>query len=260
MPQYADWTTRANTVAVVNTTTETIPAGGIVATVGDPDEHGRKRVGKPTSNGQLGCYIVGPQPILPADSEDGEPVGWATFDCPALGAYDPADGAPAIGEVWGPGVGSWLLQRGRAGFLIDGPHDELDGRVVVLRIGGEVDDYDTYYNGSYDDGTGGTSWSHDAIISLGCNEDVESATVGEIVYDKVRYTVTLIMRNRRPFASISMEVLEEDTIAVPTECKEVLTDVDVSVDVECVDGIITATPTVTKTTELIRVIACGECV
>lgn len=135
MPQFNDWGERANSLAVVNATYETIPSGAIVAVSGAPDAKGRPVVGKPTANGQPGCLIVTGQSILPANSTDGEPTGWATFDTPAPAAFDPADGTPVLGEEWGPGEGSWLLRKGKPGFRIDGPPDADGPRVIVVRVG-----------------------------------------------------------------------------------------------------------------------------
>lgn len=110
-----------------------------------------------------------------------------------------------------------------------------------------------YPYGSYDDGDGGASIQHDAILNLGC----DAATTGNILYDSVRYTTVGLVRRGRLTLSISMEILEEDAVAVATECVEVVIKGDETgdTDVECVDGDIVFT----KKTRKIRAVVCKAC-
>lgn len=111
------------------------------------------------------------------------------------------------------------------------------------------DDYPYPGYGSYDDGDGGATWSHDSTINIGC--DTGS---GNIIGDVVRYTHVLFVRRGRPTVSTSLEVLEEDKILVATECKEVPD--PATFDLYC-DG---ATPVLDFDTFKIRTIVCVACV
>lgn len=250
MDNLQDYTIHSNPIPFVNTTSERIPPGAILANNGNPDDRGRKRMGKPTANSQRGCYLNGPFSIEAAG--DANSFGWCSWNSPFIAAYDAAGPTPVIGEMWGPQAGSWFLGKDRVGFLIDG--EAVDGLVAVVRDFALEDDYPYPGYGSYDDGDGGATWQHDSTLNIGCDE-----ATGNIIGDEVRYTTVLFVRRGRPTASISMEVLVEDKILVATECKEVVVDVAVTVDVECVDGVITATPTVTTTTDFVRSVACGVC-
>lgn len=114
------------------------------------------------------------------------------------------------------------------------------------------DDY-PYPYGSYDDGDGGASVQHDAILNLGC----DAATTGNILYDSVRYTTVGLVRRGRLTLSISMEALDEDVVAVETECVEVVIKGDETgdTDVKCVVGDIVFT----KKTKKIRAVVCKAC-
>lgn len=81
---------------------------------------------QPTADGEW-VVVAGPHGI------QGETVGVVTSDFPALAAYDPDDGTPAVGEIWGAGVGTYLLKKGRAGFRIAGDPDTETEIVSVER-------------------------------------------------------------------------------------------------------------------------------
>lgn len=125
---YQDSSEHCNPIPFVNSTSDRIPPGAVLANAGSPDTKGRKLMGKPTSDGQTGCYLNSPFSV-----EEGD-AGWCSYHTPFLAAYD-VDGpdVPAIGETWGPEAGSWYLAKDQPGFLIDGDPDE--GLVPVLRVG-----------------------------------------------------------------------------------------------------------------------------
>ncbi|TXH18981.1 MAG: hypothetical protein E6R03_01260 [Hyphomicrobiaceae bacterium] len=228
----------------VATEADQIPPYGIVRLVSFAD--GEWTIAAPASDDEPHVYVLGDKTLT---NESGDKAS-ATFAPLGRVAYDPTDGEPILNEEWGPKAGEFLLRKGYLGFRCAGAADGFTA--VFARIPNFFEEgYDTYY-GSYDDGDGGTSWSHEATLNLGCDTTEASETEGKIVYDRVRYTVVLIMRNRRPFASISMEVLEENKVAVDTTCKEFLTK---DSTVACVDGDIVFT----KVTEKVRVISCVAC-
>lgn len=172
-----------------------------------------------------------------------------------IAAKDGGLGRPAYHSVWDAESQQMVRfsdSKARAIPWTFGVFVGFDKTGAPVYITSDDEDYYPEY-GSYDDGDGGTSWSHDAILNLACDTDSGAPTEGDIVYDKVRYTVTLIMRNRRPFASIAMEVLEEKAVAVNTVCKEVV--IPTGTTAECVDGDIV----LTLETEKIRVIDCVAC-
>lgn len=129
------FTTRLPSLPVVNTTSETIPPGAVLAIAGVPDQYGRIPVGKPTSNNQLGCLVNGPTPILPASSAEGSPFGTAYYETPIPVAYKTADGTPVAHESWGAESGQWYLKRGHSGFVIHGGFDAASKTVVAVRTG-----------------------------------------------------------------------------------------------------------------------------
>lgn len=189
-------------------------------------------------------YVLGNKTLTNASGDRGDAMFWP------LGriAYDPADGTPAINEVWGPKAGTFLLRKGYLGFRCAG---EADGNTAVFARVPEVDlddEYPGYGYGSYDDGDGGATWSHDATINIGCDTGT-----GNVIGDVVRYTHVLFVRRGRPTVSTSLEVLEEDKVIVQTACKEWID--PATVELTCVDGV----PTLDFTTEKVRVVVCGVC-
>lgn len=171
-----------------------------------------------------------------------------------IAARDGGLGRPAYHSVWDAKSQKMIRfsdSKARAIPWTIGLFVGFDKDGSPIYITSDDEDYYPEY-GYYDDGDGGTSWSHDAILNLGC-DTASGDTQGDIVYDKVRYTATLIIRNRRPFVSISMRVLEENVVAVNTVCKEVV--IPTGTTAECVDGDIV----LTLQTEKIRVIDCVVC-
>lgn len=167
-----------------------------------------------------------------------------------IAAKDGGLGRPAYHSVWDAGSQQMVRFSNDKVRVVPwslGLFVGFDASGTPIYISADDEDYYPEY-GSYDDGDGGTSWSHDATINVGCDTGT-----GNIIGDVVRYTVTLIMRNRRPFASIAIDVLEEDKIIVETECVEVV--IPEGTTVECVDGEIVFT----KQTDWVRTIVCKGC-
>lgn len=232
-------------IPVLNSSGEDIPPYGVMR-LSAAGEDGVRVVGAPSVDDDPHVYVNG------SGTLNNGVRGFVRFVPLGPVAYDPADGEPALNEEWGPAAGGFLLRKGNLGFRCAGGADGFTA--VFARIPNFFEEeYDTYGYGSYDDGDGGTTWSHDAIINIGCDTSEGSPTLGDIVYDKVRYTVTLIMRNRRPFSSISMEVLEENAVAVATECKEIID--HSTITLTCVDGV----PTLDFDTFKMRGIVCVTC-
>ncbi len=67
--------------------------------------------------------------IVPQDSG-----GLCSLGEMSLAAYDPNDGAPNIGEIWGPRSGTWLLKKDTGGFLVIGAPDATNNTVLVLPV------------------------------------------------------------------------------------------------------------------------------
>lgn len=120
-------------VPAKNSTTEVIPAGGIVRVAGIDTDTGAFLVDKPDVDGSGYVAVVG-MALIPAEG-----FGQIHFDPRAIAAYDRADGTPAPGESWGARAGSWLLRKGELGFVI------LDGfgigLVNVVRLGGVTNEF-----------------------------------------------------------------------------------------------------------------------
>lgn len=99
-------------VPVYNTTSDVIPGFALMKRTG-VNADGQITVAKPDADG-LVCMVNGPLAIGPSS------VGQGSWDVQAIIAYDPQDGAPAAGETWGAGTGSWIARKDKSGFLIDG--------------------------------------------------------------------------------------------------------------------------------------------
>jgi hypothetical protein len=75
-------------------------------------------VDEPSDEIKLGLILgTGPQ------TSDSGYENQGTFDFPAMLEYDPADGEPANGELWGPKEGSTLLRKAHPGFICIGDAD-----------------------------------------------------------------------------------------------------------------------------------------
>lgn len=167
-----------------------------------------------------------------------------------MAARDGGLGRPAYHSVWDADaktltrfsdekvrVVTWPLGL-FVGFAADG------SAVYVSNV---EEDY-PYPYGSYDDGDGGSTISHDSTINIGC--DTGS---GNIIGDVVRYTTVGLIRRGRLYLTISMEVLEEDKILVETECKEII---DLAtLTLECIAGV----PTLDFESDYVRSIVCKPC-
>lgn len=226
-------------IPVLNSSGEDIPPYGVVrlATAGTD---GVRTVDAPNADNDPHVYVNGAGTLHNGDR------GFVRFLSLGAIAYDAADGEPAINAIYGPKRGSFRVHPGYFGFRIAG---EADGKTVTAaRVPEAFEEDYPYPYGSYDDGDGGASVQHDAILNLGCDAD----DTGNILYDSVRYTTVGLVRRGRLTLSISMEVLEEDVVAVATECKEVLL---ATSTIACVDGDIVFT----KNSEKVRVISCKAC-
>lgn len=222
-----------------------IPPFGVVALVSESE--GVWTVGKTATNNNPHVYILGDKTLTNASGDKADATFWPWGRV----AYEPADGVPAINEEWGPKAGSFYLHKDQQGFRITGGADGFT--VAAVRIPNDTGE-DDYPYGSYGGGAGGSSYAHQAILNIGCDE-----ATGNIVADLVEYTVIGFNRAGRLYLSISMEVIDEDFTAVPTVCVEVVTGVSVSIAISETDCVISATPTVTETLTEIRTIDCGSC-
>lgn len=89
--------------------TGTVSAGGKALTCARPDGT-RQR-----------CYLIN-GPVAVSN------FGWGRMCSPtAYALYDEADGAPAVGEVWGPASASWKLRKAPASILQEGGFLVLGG-------------------------------------------------------------------------------------------------------------------------------------
>src|SRR5262249_49743154 len=62
---------------------------------------------------------------------DGE-YGMCTRADMMAALYEPDDGTPAYGEIWGVGADSFVLRRGLSGWFVIGGSDEGESLVAVL--------------------------------------------------------------------------------------------------------------------------------
>lgn len=101
-------------VPILNTTSEVIPAGGLMSVVGVDATTGAFKVAKPSTDGDPTVCVNGFS-LIPANG-----TGQGSFDPRAIVAYDPADGTPAVGDSWGAASGTWLAKKGSPGFTVLG--------------------------------------------------------------------------------------------------------------------------------------------
>lgn len=145
-----------------------IPAYGIVEIAGDSDDNGVFPVRMPTSDGSKMVLIVAGG-NLPYQA-----TGQASWASPIPCRYDPNDGLPVTGEVWGPAAGSWLLRKGKSGFRIFGsPGNNV---VNVVRDPTAVPAYPSGY-GSHPVLFGAVSWHSITALSFSvCTVTIETTT------------------------------------------------------------------------------------
>lgn len=101
-----------------NSSTNTIPPFGLVRVMGTTTD-GALLVDQPNQDGQ-DVYVNGPQAILP--NNGATPAlggfGMVTKAFPIWAQYDTTSGTPAIGDTWGAANGSYLLTKGKGGFVV----------------------------------------------------------------------------------------------------------------------------------------------
>lgn len=107
---------RLRWLAVQNDTSEAVPAFAAMRVTGEQAD-GAFTVDKPNRDGQTDLLFNGPLDI-PAGL-----AGQGYRELPASALYEPGDGAPAAGEVWGAQAGNWRLRKGRPGFVVLGGAD-----------------------------------------------------------------------------------------------------------------------------------------
>ena len=104
---------------------ETIPAFAVVRVTGSGTDD-VYTAAKPDEDGQY-AFVWGIH-----DTPAGF-VGTLTNDYPAYALYESGDGAPAVGETWGAGAGSFKLRKDKPGFRVVGSPDATLGVVPVAR-------------------------------------------------------------------------------------------------------------------------------
>lgn len=115
-------------IPILNQGATDIPPYGLVRVTGFDDDTQAFTVEESDVDG-LGDVLVNGPNLVAVDE-----VGQAERADPTIIAYDPDDGAPANGESWGSGSGTWLAKKDQKGFTILG---EADGGVVnAVRQGG----------------------------------------------------------------------------------------------------------------------------
>ena len=105
----------ARWLPVTNSTGSAIPEFSLVRVTASSTA-GVFTAAQPNADGGM-VWATGPGEI-PAGG-----TGVATPDFPAYVAYDSGDGTPAVGETWGAGNGSWVLNKNNAGFRVCGNPD-----------------------------------------------------------------------------------------------------------------------------------------
>ena len=99
-------------VPIINNTGSQLPALGIVAPTGWDANNGAIQVALPDRNEQAGLLVLGWWNI-----DDGG-INLACRARVVWALYDPADGTPAVGEVWGSGKSSHKLRKRLLGWRI----------------------------------------------------------------------------------------------------------------------------------------------
>lgn len=161
--------TSARWVRVLNTDPSQldIPAYGIVEIAGDSDQNGVFPVTMPTSDGSKMVLILAGG-NLPYGS-----TGQASWASPIPCRYDPNDGTPVTGEIWGPALGTWLLRKGKSGFRIFGT--PVNNVVNVVRDPTAVPAYGSGYG--HPVLFGAVSWESITALSFAaCTVTIETTT------------------------------------------------------------------------------------
>lgn len=98
--------------AVLNTTSETIPAFAIMQITG-VDGDGVVQVAKCTTDSTK-LFLINSGTVIGAGDRG---VGYAPMEMPYWVYYDTAD-TPANGQQWGPASGSWKATKNKTGLLM----------------------------------------------------------------------------------------------------------------------------------------------
>ncbi len=117
---------------IKNVDTEVIPARGVCA-IDAVNDDGSISVKRPTRNGQTDVLFNSFVAVSPGE------FGQGTQSFPIIAAYavDPqTESDPANGEIWGPEMGSWYLQKALPGFRVVGTGS--DGLVNVIPMSQQV--------------------------------------------------------------------------------------------------------------------------
>ncbi len=114
----------------VNNSSTPVPAYGIVRVTGvaivEPG-HVVLTVDQPNTFGcQANCFVNGPVAVTAGQ------YGYGTRSGPMVALYDPADGAPAFGDAWGPRPGTWKLKKQTGGFFCLGPPTNSTSAVALF--------------------------------------------------------------------------------------------------------------------------------
>lgn len=125
-PDFHSDTDTIRWMTVSNASGEDIPGGGLVRVTGS-DADGVLIVDKPNVDSQSPLMIANPWGALTGD------YGVASAEDMIPAVYDPADGTPAVGEMWGAKSGEWKLRKGFTGFVIAASPDEDRHVVEVVR-------------------------------------------------------------------------------------------------------------------------------
>ena len=111
-----------------NESGETVPAWAVLYVQGIDGATGLYSVGQPQVDGMtIGSAMFNGPAAVPAGG-----YGSCTRDWPATALYDPNDGEPVAGQIWGTGAFQWALRLGQPGFEIQGGVSAEDSRVQVL--------------------------------------------------------------------------------------------------------------------------------
>lgn len=116
-----------------NDSGEAVPAWAALRIVGIDGNKVLYTCRKPNADGIADVVFNGPAEV----PEGGH--GLCTRDFPAFVLYDPADGLPAAGQVWGTKANSWKLRKGQSGFIIHGGAVAAEERVYVIPLGGATE-------------------------------------------------------------------------------------------------------------------------